>query len=78
MVALKHDTLVYPRLQVDPQGNIILAILKEGAFTTGTCIGHTKDSKSKVPRGKRFTDWEVGGELVDYDGAVTITVVNRR
>ena len=69
--------IYYPRLQVTKHGDIVLAISKSGYLTTGILVGKTKDSTSPIPIGKKFTDWEVGGELTDYDGAVTIKIENK-
>jgi hypothetical protein len=70
-----HD-IYFPRLQVNKRGEIVLATGKDGFLTTGILVGKTKESKSEVPIGKKFTDWEVCGELTDYDGEVTVTFQN--
>ena len=66
----------YPRLQVNKHGEIVLALYKHDYLTTGILVGKTPDSKSEWPIGKRFDDWEVAGELEDYDGQITITLEN--
>ena len=72
------DWNVYlPRLQVNKCGEIILATCKHGVFTTGFLVGKTPESKSTLPIGLKCTDWEVVGELVDYDGEVSITFENK-
>jgi hypothetical protein len=67
---------LYPRLKVNDLGEIVLAISKEGTLTTGILVGKTPESKSKWKLGKRFADWEVVGELRDYDGEVNICLRN--
>ena len=70
------SNLYYPRLQVNTLGEIVLAISKEGSLTKGILVGKIKDSKSPVPIGKKFDDWEVCGELTDYDGEVIVAFQN--
>lgn len=66
----------FPRLQVNKRGEIILAISKDASLTTGILVGKTPESKSIVPLGKRFVDWEVAGELIDYDGTIVVSLKN--
>jgi hypothetical protein len=67
------------------RGEIILALSKTGSLTTGVLLGHIEDA---VPakyvwggdilpeQGICWTDWEVGGELEEYNGEITITFKN--
>ena len=66
----------YPRVMVDPLGHILLATSKERHLTTGILIGKTKECKNQWPLGSKFTDWEVFGELTDYDKPVEMVVRN--
>jgi len=66
----------YPRIQINDQGEIILAVSKSGSLTSGILVGKTADSKSIVPIGRKFTDWEVAGELQDYPHPVSCTFQN--
>jgi hypothetical protein len=68
--------LYYPRLQVNPRGEIVLATGKRKALTTGICVGYLPGVTTRTRIGQKFDDWEVGGELVDYDGEVTVTLTN--
>jgi hypothetical protein len=36
----------------------------------------TIGNKSKLPIGQTFDDWEVAGELFDYNGDVNVTFSN--
>ncbi len=67
----------YPRLQINGRGEIVLAISKDGILTSGILVDKTADSKSPFGIGKKFDDWEVGGELVDYDGEVAVLFKNK-
>jgi hypothetical protein len=67
----------YPRLQVNERGEIVLATYKHGVLTTGILVGKLPHCQSPFEIGKKFSDWEVGGELKDYDGEVTITLTNK-
>lgn len=67
----------YPRLQINKLGEIVLATKKEGGLTTGILVGKTPECKTQWPIGKKWNDWEVCGELVDYDGQVTIQLENK-
>lgn len=67
----------YPRLQINKCGEIILATGKDNNLTTGILIAKTPDSKSKIPIGKKFDDWEVAGPLVDYNGQITVQFENQ-
>lgn len=67
----------YPRLQINKHGEIVLATDKKDTLTTGILVGKTAYCKSKFPLGKKFDDWEVVGELFDYDGEVTVTIQNK-
>lgn len=69
--------LYYPRLQINRLGEIVLSLYKEGNLTVGILVGKTPESKSKWEVGKRFDDWEVVGELTDYDGSVDICLQNQ-
>ena len=69
--------LYYPRLQVNDRGEIVLSIERTGSLTKGICVGKTKESKSDLPIGQRLDDWEVCGELSDYDGEITVSIKNR-
>lgn len=68
--------LYYPRLQINKHGEIVLAFSKENGLTRGILVGKTKECKSVFSIGKKFTDWEVVGELTDYNGEVTISIEN--
>jgi hypothetical protein len=68
--------LYYPRLQVNKHGEIVLATYKKGILTTGILVGRTPWSKSTVPFGRKFSDWEVVGELTDYGGEVEVCLKN--
>lgn len=67
-------SLYFPRLQVNSRGEIVLATSKDGSLTTGILVGKTPTSKSTLPLGIKLEDWEVCGELKDFDGAVNITL----
>lgn len=68
----------YPRLRVNKLGEIVLATSRsENGLTTGILVGKTPNSKSDVPIGFKCCDWEVVGELEDYDGEMTITFRNQ-
>jgi hypothetical protein len=67
----------YPRLQVNKRGEIVLSTSKGKTFTTGVLVGKTPESTSKVPIGQKLTDWEVAGDLTDYDGPITATFQNQ-
>ena len=67
----------YPRLQINKLGEIVLATKKEGNLTTGILVGKTPECNTKWPIGQKWSDWEVCGELVDYDGQVTIQIENK-
>ena len=68
--------LYFPRLQINKLGEIILATGKEGSLTTGILVGRTKSNQSGLPMGQKCDDWEVVGELEDYNGTVEISVSN--
>jgi len=68
----------YPRLQVNKHGEVVLVIENRGLLSTEILVGKLPGSKSTVPLGKRFDDWEVAGELTDYDGEVTISLKNEQ
>jgi hypothetical protein len=68
--------LYYPRLQINKMGEIILAMKKENGLTTGILVGQKRGSKAYITIGTKLTDWEVVGELQDYDGQVTVTFKN--
>ena len=72
----KLQTLYFPRLQVNKRGEIVLATGKRETLTEGVLVGKTEDSTSDLTIGTKFTDWEVCGELQDYDGEVTVTLKN--
>lgn len=67
----------YPRIQVNKHGEIILALGKEGILTRGILIAKTPECKKPYKLGLYMEDWEVTGELVDYSGGVTITLLNK-
>lgn len=69
----------YPRLQINNRtGEIVLAVHQGiSGLTTGILVDKTADSKSPFGIGKKFTDWEVAGELVDYDGEVAVLFKNK-
>lgn len=69
--------LYFPRLQINKRGEIVLATGKEGSLTTGVLVAKTPESKSTLSIGQKFTDWEVCGELQDYDGEVSVTFKNK-
>ena len=71
-----QENLYYPRLQRSKRGEVILAISKKGILTKGILVKKLKGSKSTLPIGTKIDDWEVGGELEDYNGEVTITLRN--
>ena len=71
------ENLHYPRLQVNNRGEIVLAISKKDTLTTGILVGKTPESKSTLDIGTKWTDWEVAGELADYDGEITATFINK-
>lgn len=70
--------LYFPRLQVNKRGEIVLAISKSKKYglTKGILVGKTKDSTSKLDIGTKITDWEVCGELTDYNGEVSVSFKN--
>ena len=73
----RESNLYYPRLQVNKLGEIVLALHKsEGGLTRGILVGKTENSNSKLEIGSKFSDWEVVGELKDYDGDVSTTFTN--
>jgi hypothetical protein len=83
-IHLKNDgscntayNLYYPRLQINKRGEIVLAISKERTLTKGILVGKTPESKSLLQLGTKCVDWEVAGELTDYDGEITVTLSNR-
>lgn len=75
----------YPRLQANKQGEIVLALYKHGSLTTGILVGRIPGSAADqlcyfaepYRIGEKFDDWEVGGELTDYDGEVELTIKNK-
>ena len=67
----------YPRLQINKIGEIILATGKKNTLTTGILVAKTPESKSKWEIGTKFSDWEVVGPLVDYDGQITVQFENQ-
>ncbi len=68
--------LYYPRLQVNKRGEIVLAISKHKTLTKGILVGLTAESTSKTSIGTIIDDWEVCGDLVDYDGEVDVKLTN--
>lgn len=68
--------LYYPRLQVNKHGEIVLSLYKHGVLTTGLLVGKTPESQSKLSIGQRLDDWEVCGELSDYDGEIQLAISN--
>ena len=69
--------LYYPRLQVNKRGEVVLATGKQSTLTTGILVGKTTFSESQLPIGTKLVDWEVCGELVDYDGEVIVSLRNK-
>lgn len=70
--------LYYPRLQVNKHGEIVLSIFKDkSGLTHGILVGKTAENKSTTPIGQNFSDWEVAGLLVDYDGEVQASFINK-
>ena len=67
----------FPRLQVNKRGEIVLATSKDGGLTTGILVGMLPSCTSDLVVGKVLVDWECGGELIDYDGDVAVTLTNR-
>jgi hypothetical protein len=67
----------FPRLQVNKRGEIVLATSKTGSLTTGILVAKTPESTSKIQIGQKFDDWEVAGELTDYNGEVSVTFENQ-
>ncbi len=74
---LSFPNLHYPRLQTNRLGEIVLALSKKGSLTKGILVGKLLDSRSTLSIGQKCSDWEVVGELFDYDGPVTMTMKNR-
>lgn len=70
--------LYYPRLQINKRGEIVLATAKHNTLTTGILVGKLPNSQSTLPLGKKFDDWEVAGELSDYDGEVEVSLSNNQ
>lgn len=69
--------LYFPRLQINKRGEIVLALSRSpNGLTRGVCVGKTPDSKSTLSIGQLLSDWEVCGELQDYNGEVTVTFRN--
>lgn len=68
--------LWFPRLQVNKHGEIVFATGKSGTLTTGILIAKTPESKSKLTIGQKCDDWEVVGELTDYNGEVAVSFEN--
>jgi len=63
----------YPKLQVNRKGEIVLAFSKKSTLTRGVLVGFTEDIKPEDKQfeiGKIFDDWEVVGELFDYEEEV--------
>lgn len=69
--------LCFPRLQTNKRGEIILATAKNGILTTGILVAKTPESKSTLTIGQQLTDWEVCGELTDYNGEISVTFENQ-
>lgn len=69
--------LSYPRLQVNKSGEIVLVTSKDGCLSRGVLIGKTPKSKTKLSIGCTISDWEVAGELTDYDGVVDVSLMNK-
>lgn len=77
--------LYYPRLQTNKWGEIILATHQKNGMTTGILVGRIPDSLSAkliefsepYQIGQKFSDWEVAGELTDYDGEVELIIKNK-
>jgi len=85
MINLNNDgpdtsNTYYPRLMINERGEILLAThrSKKYGLTTGILVAKTEECTTKWPIGTKWTDWEVGGALRDYNGEVTITVQNKR
>lgn len=70
----------YPRIQCNKKGEVVLAFSKSrGSLTRGILIGFTEDctipKNKRLPIGKMWDDWEVGGQLADYDGIFEINAL---
>ena len=65
----------YPRLMQNKRGEVLLAINKDSKsdLTTGILLSSLDET---WPPGKVWTDWEVVGELIDYDGVVEVILQN--
>ena len=74
---IDSGNLYYPRLQVNKRGEIVLSMYKQGTLTDGLLVGKTPESQSTLTIGQRLSDWEVCGELVDYDGEIQLTISNQ-
>ena len=72
-----RSNVYYPRLMVNRQYEIVLAMSQHNGLTTGIYMGQADEHEPHWPIGKRFDDWEVAGQLVDYDGPVTVTFENK-
>lgn len=72
-----ETSIPYPRIMVNPQGIVILATSKDGILTTGISIGKTKECTSTEPIGLKVSDWEVSGELSDYNEPIEIVIRNK-
>lgn len=70
------ENLYYPRLQVNKHGDIVLSLYKREGLTTGLLVGKTPESQSKLSIGQRLDDWELCGELSDYDGEIQLAISN--
>lgn len=67
----------YPRLMQNKRGEVILAVSKEKTLTTGILLKNTgKADEFQFQAGTFFTDWEVAGELEDFNKAVTVVFKN--
>lgn len=77
MITLYTDFDTFPRLMVNKRGEIILATSRsEQGLTTGILVDKLPTSISTTKIGTRYTDWEVAGELTNYNGEVDIVLEN--
>lgn len=75
--ATLNSNLYFPRLQINKRGEIVLATGKRGTLTSGILVAKTPESQSTLQIGQKFSDWEVCGELVDYNGEISVTFENQ-
>lgn len=74
---ISMQKLAYPRLQVNGRGEIVLVTSKDGNLSRGVLVDKTPESKSNLPIGISFSDWEACGILIDYIGEVNASISNK-